>query len=234
MLFPRQPALPTGQTFTEPPALEVAPAAAAFTGPPTGQYPVGGFIWDLTGGGILVEEFALWLPCLGQTELTADYPLLSERLGNLYDPYFGVPPAGSFRLPNMRGRMPLADDGGITYLTGAFGGEASHALTVAELASHSHGASSDTQGAHSHGGATAGGQVAVNRVNGTGTDGGYFPRGATGSPSPDANGIYSHSHAIGVDGAHSHNISVSAQGSGTAHNNLPPYVVMTALVRALP
>jgi hypothetical protein len=139
---------------------------------------------------------------------------------------------GASGTPNLEGMFVLGAGG--AYGVGATGGAASASPTTSSAGSHNHGGqdliagpfgmtgSSDVQGTHSHGGATAGATLSVadlpahnhnistqgasvaagaNAITVIGS-GGTYGDGYTGSGSP-------HAHTISADGAHSHNISVS-------------------------
>jgi hypothetical protein len=44
-------------------------------------------------------------------------------------------------------------------------------------------------------------------------------------------GAHTHTLTINSDGAHTHTVSVGNTGSGTAHNNLQPFILGTAYVK---
>ena len=102
---------------------------------------------------------------------------------------------------------------GDTYQQGQMGGEASHVLTVAELPSHNHSASTNTTGSHSH---TYSDSPHSYSQQDTSKD------AIITSLSGSSNSI---TYTTSSAGNHSHTVTVSNTGSGTAHNNLPPYVV---------
>ena len=110
------------------------------------------------------------------------------------------------------GRVLLAQgtsSWGTTYAAGSQGGEATHTLTIGEMPSHSHTASSNSTGAHTH------------TIYRSGNGGGSWT-GIAGSPSNE----YAGNYATSSSGGHSHTITISSVGSGAAHNNLPPYLAV--------
>lgn len=130
---------------------------------------------------------------------------------------------GSQTTPDLRGRFVLASGtgSGLTARTlGQTGGEQSHALTTAELPSHSHTASgsSSSDGSHSH-----------TYNSGHGSDWGI----ANGSHAGDEIGRQDRGNTTSWGGSHSHTISLSvgSSGSGTAHNIMPPYYVLAFIMR---
>lgn len=107
---------------------------------------------EFLGGAVSVPAWILvctvrpYLLADGTVYNIADYP----ALGALYGSSFGGNGISTFAVPDMRGRVPLAYDGtgvritvagcGINGQTmGAAGGEQTHTLVTAELASHAHG-----------------------------------------------------------------------------------------------
>lgn len=74
-----------------------------------------------------------WALCNGQLLPVAQNQPLFALLGNRY----GGDGVSTFGLPDLRGRVPLGTDG-LQYGLGQVGGEASHALTQAEMPMHVH------------------------------------------------------------------------------------------------
>lgn len=114
------------------------------------------------------------------------------------------------------GRVLLAQgksDWGTTYNAGSTGGEATHQLTVGELPSHNHTASSNVTGEHNHG-------ICINGYNGNMSGAQNYGWG-------------SDDHSIGLrrnytenNGSHTHTISIGNTGSSQSHNNMEPYIVV--------
>jgi len=178
--------------------------------------PVGGII--LWSGATVPSGWAL---CNGQTVPKSDG-------------------TGNTTVPDLRDKFIVASGG--AYAIGNTGGNASNTLTVAQLPSHTHSGSTDTQGSHAHGGGTSaigdhqhslpnlGGAQAGsdNGGVGIGVSNGYW--GNTQGPTSAAGG---HSHTISTDtqGAHAHNITVGNTGSGAAIENRPPYYALALIIK---
>lgn len=112
------------------------------------------------------------------------------------------------------GRVLLAQgksSWGTTYNAGSTGGEATHQLTVGELPSHSHIASSNTTGEHSH---TFSINIAYHEQ--------FFPYADSISRGENKHGITS--ITSNPNGNHSHSITINNTGSNQPHNNLQPYI----------
>jgi microcystin-dependent protein len=132
-----------------------------------------------------------WLLCDGSAVSRTTYAALFTAIGTAY----GVGDnSTTFNVPNLKGKIPVGYNSAETEFDalGETGGEKTHALTEAELASHSH-----VQGD---------GQKAVNAGAAT------------------ANTLISDNHAGGA-------VSTATTGSGTAHNNLQPYVVVNYIIK---
>lgn len=98
---------------------------------------------------------------------------------------------------------------GTTYNAGSTGGEATHQLTMEELPSHGHTASTDTTGEHTH-------PIPLYTVSGGGPAGG---------PKYDPNSVI-YNGTSGSSGSHSHIVTVDNTGGGQAHNNMQPYIAV--------
>jgi microcystin-dependent protein len=150
--------------------------------------------------------------------------------------------SGSATTPDLRDRFIVG--AGTTYADKATGGAATVALATANMPSHSHGGTTASANApHSHGGGT--GNQSVDHTHGVnyyvslyvtnyndGHAGEYYnlftpttqTMGATSGVSAN------HNHSISSDNAaHAHGIT--AEGSGTAHENRPPYYALTYIIK---
>lgn len=105
------------------------------TGPPGAPGPAGadgaprGSVAFWAGDAAAVP--ASYLLCDGQ-EVPPQFPELSQLLGGAY----GVGPGGRSRVPDCRGRFPLASS--LAYPRGATGGDESAALSPLNLPAHTH------------------------------------------------------------------------------------------------
>lgn len=126
-------------------------------------------------------------------------------------------------LPPLPGRAPIGAGSGsgiTTRVNGGSGGAETHALSTAELASHYHSAAMyDPTHVHgvSHNAAAA---------NSSTTGGGAFSIGG----STASIGISGAATGVRVNSANGLDTTYSA-GSGTAHNNMPPWVALTVKVK---
>lgn len=127
--------------------------------------------------------------------LQAVYPV-----GSIYSSYGTISPAVLFgfgQWTKIEGRFLLGANS--TYSLGSTGGEATVALTVAQLPAHSHGASSASAGTHTH------------TLSGTAASGGAH----THSASSASAGAHTHTITVNSGGAHSHTASSNSTGVHT-------------------
>ena len=161
-----------------------------------------------------------WLLLDGSTVSCETYPRLYEVLTGEAAGSGGTD--ATFQLPDLRGRIPVGKNGSDTAFNalGKTGGEKAHTLTTAEMASHSHSVSGTAAsgGAHTH----ALGGIASRK---SGSWNGCVA--STGCTDLTWNSVRS-------GGSHSHSVSgtAAAVGSGSAHNNLQPYIVMNYIIKA--
>jgi microcystin-dependent protein len=219
-------------------------------------------------------KYGKWVWADGAAYDTVTYPEASANIAAAWKTAHGAadPGAGKFRAPDMRGVVPHGLDampGGtranrvtraLAINIAARTGEEYHALTIAELAAHDHGATTGTDTpdhAHSTAGASAGhvhylgsdngsfgGWVASGAVRGGTRGSGAYLQVAT---DYDYNYMENTAHAgtlinysSGAHQDHSHNSyganarhshSIPTQGSGGAHETLQPTIFVPYIVR---
>lgn len=181
------------------------------TGSPVGS----GMLWftDVAPTGYLI--------CAGQSLSRTQYPALFTVLGTLY----GAPSGSTFRLPDMRGRVPacadIATDGVFadrltsvdSRTLGAAGGQQSVGLSLNQIPSHAHGGATSINGNHSH------------------TTTGFL---ASSGPGPMGAGLESGTMGAGfatsTAGNHSH--TIAAEGGGQHHANVQPTIITNYIIKA--
>ena len=163
---------------------------------------------------------------------------------------FGVGDGSTtFGIPDMRQRFPVGSGtkAGLTNkVQGETGGTETHALATAELPSHNHNPTS-TQANHSHGSPLATDnqtghthQVNANQNTNTVATGSFtrlttlldYPATGGSNGASSTNGGHSHPVTIPADGSHAH--TPGSVGSGTAHENMPPWLAMNFIIKILP
>lgn len=143
-----------------------------------------------------------WLICDGRSVSSAAYPELYAVIGTTYGGY-----GTNFQLPDLRGRFPAGKDTGTFATLGGKGGEEKHTLTIAEMPAHQH-AGNDRAW---HDKQKRNGQQWFVGLN---HDGGSWMSNA-------AN-----------DSLTNQDTETGTTGSGQAHNNLPPYVVVNYIIKS--
>lgn len=120
-----------------------------------------------------------------------------------------------------------------TYTAGKTGGEFTHKITVAELPEHNHSASTASAGAHTHTASTnSTGDHAHNYVCYKTAEAVYNVGGGShimnvGSTlATTSAGTHSHTVTIASADAHTHTVTVNNTGSGSAMNNMQPYLAV--------
>lgn len=117
---------------------------------------------------------------------------------------YGAEDSTHFSIPDLRTRVPVGvSDNHATFgQMGSNGGEASHFLTVREMPSHTH----------------------VLKGKGTSFTGGV--------EKTNLGGGSGWTTVTNYTGAGSPNLEAAPTGGGSAHNNMPPYIVLNYIIRA--
>lgn len=132
-----------------------------------------------------------WAFCDGQMLSISQNQALFSILGTRY----GGDGVSTFALPDLRGRIPIHPGSGLPL--GAKGGEASHALTVAEMPTHGHAAN-----AHD-----------------TASNPGFDPSNAVWASSNT--NMFGPTPSISMSA-----VAVANAGAGRPHENQPPYLAL--------
>jgi microcystin-dependent protein len=125
---------------------------------------------------------------------------------------------GSNGTPDLRDRFIVG--AGESYNVGDTGGSNTVTLTTSQIPSHSHTASIDQAGDHSHGMGT--------RWTVDGLGDGWEPDSERNGPGF----LYGYEErTTGQAGEHSHSITISSTGDGQAHENRPPYYALAYIMK---
>jgi len=197
-----------------------------------------------------------WLICNGSTLLIANYSNLYDVINNIY----GSDNSGlTFNLPDFRGRTSIGTNSTNSILSsriiGTYEGKESQILSVNELPTHNHNATSDSAGLHDHTGNTS---IIPNHIHNTNSSGDQYNQYGMMHKSYGGNNtannlqltetfnspdiltqplqldIYAagtHNHEIIDDGLHNHNISINNTGNGQPFNIMPPFLVINYIIK---
>lgn len=157
-----------------------------------------------------------WLICDGSAVSRTTYSALFTVIGTTYGAGNG---SSTFNLPNLQGKFALGKSS--SYALGSTGGAATVSLTTANLPAHTHGSKTLT------GETSAYGDTGLIGASAVPVSGGIIQKGGqTYSYGPDwANTT---AYSFKVDATHEHD----SVGSGTAHNNMPPYQAINYIIKA--
>lgn len=175
-----------------------------------------------------------FLLCNGAAVSRTTYAALFAVVSTTYGAGDG---STTFNVPDTRSRalVGMGQGSGLTNrVLAATGGEETHALSIAELAAHTHGgATGNANATHNHGVTDPSHQH--NSTNGNSfltTGATYQQTGAGASWAASNNHTATATTGITVDNASpTHNHSISSQGSGTAHQNMQPFLVLNHIVK---
>lgn len=197
-----------------------------------------------------------YLICDGSAVSRTTYSSLFAAIGTTYGPGNG---STTFNLPDLRGRVAVGKSTDAEFdAMGETGGAKTNTLTTSQLPAHTHdvdpasitttstgdhthtvnppSTTTSSDGSHKHDLDGVAENYNTDTYTGNGGDG-------------DAGRIYdtdyagSHDHTLdiasftsGTDGAHTHTINVpsttsTSVGSGSAHNNLQPYMVVNYIIK---
>lgn len=163
-----------------------------------------------------------WLICDGTLKQTTTYPDLFTAIGYTYGG------SGSqFGVPNLKGRVPVGLDTTQTEFDqiNDQGGSKTHTLITAELPAHSHTATASVtvnSGSASHDHTFTRPTLSdVTVASGTGAS----ATGPSDGPATTQSDSASHSHNASAT------VTVQNTGSGSAHNNLQPYIVLNYIIK---
>jgi microcystin-dependent protein len=145
-----------------------------------------------------------WLICDGSSKSRTTFAALFGVIGTTY----GAPDSSNFYLPDFRGRTSIGVGQGTSLtnrLLAAVGGEESHILTVAELASHGHSANNPN---HTH----------------------PLPSMGLGNCAGGGFGCWYNQPSTNTGGAGA-GVTINNSGSDGAHNTMQPFLAVNKIIK---
>lgn len=172
---------------------------------------------------------ANWLLCDGQVVSRSTYASLFAAIGTAYGVGDG---STTFKLPDLRGRVPVGKNGGSFGTLGATGGVEDVTLTTAQMPSHTH-----VQDAHTHT------QNSHNHTQDAHSHGGVIITGGLSVPNGSYYGVWGNYGLKNTDNATATNQATTATnqnttatnqntGGGGSHTNVQPYQVVNYIIKA--
>jgi len=156
-----------------------------------------------------------WLLCDGAAVSRAGYPDLFKRLGTTYGAGDG---STTFNLPDLRGRVPVGEDGSAARLSASDALGNSGGTPISNMPNHAHGGAVGASGdiVHDHN---------LNYFGVAYATGGTFHNLYT--PDGGSNPLQTGTNRQTLNHAH----TISAEGTGGAMDNMPPYQVVNYIIR---
>jgi microcystin-dependent protein len=178
-----------------------------------------------------------YLLCNGSLVSKIQYPHLHGVIGTSYG--LDADDTNLFAVPDLRGRMIVGTSS--SFPRTSTGGSATHILTIPQLPTHDHTATTAITGAHTHSITDAGHTHTSSSINDdfnssgipslTGTPS-YAQNDSTGNVT--WNNISTSTTGISVDGngAHSHTVNVATNGASEEFSIMNPYMSTNYIIKA--
>jgi microcystin-dependent protein len=180
---------------------------------------------------VRTSDFHGWLLCDGRTMSVLDYP----ALGGIITDSFGDGGEGTFKLPDLRARVPAGISSNRP-MGREFGSE-THILSLGEMPLHTHTGVTASNGVHFHTGITAsnGDHFHTGTTDGAGGAGSQGLAAAAGGNqvgedagthshtfTTSTTGAHTHTFTTNNEGQHAHTFTTNSTGNTEPHNNIQP------------